>query len=106
VADFDFDYWRRVAEQDPESYFRARHGAIERFIGSHSPAEAQRLRSLQAHIDCARAAAGTPVHALLAVSRMIETNLIALCEQGAALREATRRLDALVAHLQGVERIR
>jgi len=106
VADFDFDHWRRLAEQDPESYFRARHGAIERFIGAHSPAEAQRLRALQRHIDCARAAAGTPVHALLAVSRLIETNLIALCEQSVALREETRRLNAMVAQLQGMERIR
>ena len=105
MADFDFDHWRRLAEQDPEAYFRARRSAIERFIGTHPAGEARRLREMQGYIDCVRLSAGTPMNALLTVSKLMEEHLAALGAQSVALREATERLDAAVAHLDRLERI-
>ncbi|THF60977.1 DUF3135 domain-containing protein [Pseudothauera rhizosphaerae] len=105
MAEFDFDHWRRLAERNPEAFFRARSSAIERFIDAHEAEDARRLREMQGYIDCARLAAGTPLNALRTISRMMEEHLTALHEQGAALREATAQLDAAMAHLDRLERI-
>ncbi len=105
MADFDFDHWRSLAERDPEAFFRARCSAIERFIGAHPAEEARRLREMQGYIDCVRLSAGSPMNALRSVSRLMEEHLAALREQGAALRQATERLNAAVEHLDRLEKI-
>ncbi|THF66657.1 DUF3135 domain-containing protein [Pseudothauera nasutitermitis] len=101
MADFDFDHWCALAERDPEAYFRARRGVIEGFIGERPEEEAGRLREMQGCIDRARAAAGTPLNAVRSVTRMMEGRLLAMCEQGVALRCASERLGRAVTHLEG-----
>lgn len=105
MANFDFDHWCGLAERDPEAFFRARHGAIERFIQARPALEAQRLREVQSRIDCARMAAGTPLNAMREMSRLMQERLQLLCEQEVALTEATRRLSTALSRLEHGERV-
>jgi hypothetical protein len=57
MGDFDFDYWKLLAERDPVAYFAARDMTLRQFIASH-PGQAVMLTELQARIDSTRVLAG------------------------------------------------
>jgi hypothetical protein len=78
VADFDFDHWAELARRDPPAYFRARQRVVSRFIDNHPPAQAQRLREVQARIDCLRAMSAGPVQATRQLAALLEEHVEAL----------------------------
>ena len=48
---FDFDYWRQLAEEDPESFENLRNRMIDEVIDSSPEPMRKRLRGLQWRID-------------------------------------------------------
>ncbi len=69
--EFDFDYWYRLARENPERFEEVRAQAIEAFIAGAPPALRHRLRGLQWQVDQIRARAGTPLAACLRLSSMM-----------------------------------
>lgn len=90
--DFDFDHWAGLARRDPPAFFRARERAIGRFIDAHPPAQAQRLREIQSHIDCMRAVCVSPGQASRQLVSHLEDHLAAL---QAAMDRLVRLTDDL-----------
>ena len=89
---FDFDYWRDLAQRDPEAFFRERSQLIDAFINAQPVGQAGRLRVYQRQIDCLRVNAATPDSALLCLLTLIGRNLQALDQLSCALSRACRRL--------------
>lgn len=102
MADFDFDHWSRLAQGDPVAFFRARRTAIERFISSHPPGQARRLRDMQRFIDCVRATAGSPLRATEGLIGMMEDRLAVLRRQSAELDAAARGLRQAVGQISRI----
>jgi uncharacterized protein DUF3135 len=93
MADFDFEYWSELAEQDPGAFFRARRQAIDEMIAAHPPAQRERLQEMQGRIDCMRASAGCPAQAVGSLCVMIQERL-------SALRRHQEELGVLAAGLR------
>lgn len=96
-SDFDFEHWRKLAEEDPARYFAERRLLIERFIAEAPPRLEAELRQLQGLIDGSRAEAGTPVAALQRMMGMLGDYLGALSGQMQGLQEQSRELASLLA---------
>ena len=88
---FDFDYWRDLAQRDPEAFFRERSQLIDAYITGHSSAQARRLRAIQCQIDTLRVSAGTPDAALHCLLGLIGSNLQMLGQLSGALRMVCER---------------
>lgn len=91
VQVFDFDYWRDLAQRDPEAFFRERSQLIDAFINAQPGGRASRLRAYQRQIDCLRVSAATPDSALLCLLTLIGRNLQALDQLSSALNHVCRR---------------
>ncbi|NTV09434.1 MAG: DUF3135 domain-containing protein [Zoogloea sp.] len=94
MDDFDFDYWRHLAERDPVAYFRVRAAVIRRFIAAH-PEHGASLLELQGKIDTIRAVSGGPVEACRAMCVMMGYKLAELSGQLSALQAAAAQLQEL-----------
>jgi len=70
--DFDFEYWRRLAEQDPEAFEAQRRETIDRFMGELPRAEVRdRMERLQWRIDQERARSGSALGACIRLYKMM-----------------------------------
>lgn len=88
MGDFDFDYWKHLAESDPAAYFAARDRTLRQFIAAHPGQEAM-LCELQARIDSTRVLAGSPSQACRELLGQMEDQLMLLSSKLAELqREA------------------
>ncbi|MCC7120453.1 MAG: DUF3135 domain-containing protein [Gammaproteobacteria bacterium] len=69
--DFPFDFWAKLAAEDPAAFEEARRLMIDSLIES-APAERQpRLRGLQWQIDQVRARTSSPLGACVKISNMM-----------------------------------
>ncbi|WP_374244544.1 DUF3135 domain-containing protein [Zoogloea sp.] len=91
MGDFDFDYWKDLAEHDPPGFFLARDRALRECIALN-PRQEQALTELQARIDATRLVAGTPLQASRALFGLLEDQLMLL---SAKLGELHRETDGL-----------
>ena len=63
-GDFDFEYWSKLAKQDPEAFEVAREAEINKHISSLADKTAQeRMRSLQWRIEMERKRSSSPLNA-------------------------------------------
>lgn len=99
---FDFDAWRRLAEQDPKAFFAQRERAIEACIASNPSEEGRaQMRRMQEQIDGLRLISANPDRALQGIATLLTDHLHALTANLAELGEETRRLAGLTRQMQG-----
>lgn len=67
--DFDFDYWRDMAQTAPDEFERQRRAALEQLIDECNGT--QRLRGLQCRIDMERIRTRTPMKSCLRLSTLM-----------------------------------
>jgi hypothetical protein len=67
----DFDYWLRLAQEDPERFESLRLETLESHINRASDTQQTRLRRLQWRIDRVRDTAKTPMAACISISDMM-----------------------------------
>ena len=94
---FDFDYWRKLAVDDPRAFFQAREKAIEDCISSNPHPEGQeQMRRLQEQVDGMRVIAGGPDRALQGIATMLSDHLYALTANLSQLGEEALNLSRLL----------
>lgn len=91
MGDFDFDYWKDLAETDPAGFFQARHVALRAFI-CRDPRHEAALSDFQNHLDATRLLAGSPQQASRALFGLMEDQLRLL---GARLADLQRETETL-----------
>ena len=69
--DFPFDFWARLAVEDPGSFEEARRLMIESFIDAAPPERQPRLRGLQWQVDQIRARTPNPMGTCVKISNMM-----------------------------------
>lgn len=87
---FDFDYWRKLAAEDPQGFEVARRSAVAALIQRAPKERQQRMQGLQWRIDRIRETAPNPMSACLKISSMMWDNMLG--EGG--LVETLRRLES------------
>lgn len=93
---FDFEAWRRLAERDPQAFFKERERTISAFISAANPRSTASLTQLQAQIDTVRTTSGTPTLALRGLAIMMTDTLNRLAVHARELNDEVVRLsDAL-----------
>ncbi len=85
--EFDFEHWRKLAEEQPAQYFAERKALLDRFIASAPATMAPDLVQLQGLIDHSRAEAGTPQIAVQQMMGMLGDYLAALAGQMKELQQ-------------------
>ena len=95
MDDFDFDYWKDLAERDPSGFFRERELLLRQCIALH-PQQAQTLTEFQAHIDATRLLAGSPLQASRALFGLLEDQLMLLSAKLGELQRETTNLRTLL----------
>jgi hypothetical protein len=75
VAGFDFDYWAKLAQHDPEGFEILRSQYLQDAIERSSPHHRRRLEGLQFQLDLERRRAKTPMAACLKFSEMMMNSL-------------------------------
>jgi len=73
---FDFEYWRRLAAEDPAAFESARASAVTALIEAAPPERQARLQGIQWRIDRLRERAPNPMAACLRLSRMMWDSLL------------------------------
>jgi hypothetical protein len=94
--EFDFDYWRSLAEKDPAAFFSAREALLADFIASAPDYLRGELQSLQHVIDQSRIEAGTPDRAARRLMGMMADHLAALAQNMVQLQDQSRELAGLL----------
>lgn len=74
--DFDFEYWAKLAREDPETFEARRAELVSALVESAPEGMRHRLRGLQWQLDQIRQRAGTPLAACMDMSRMMWENLL------------------------------
>mgnify|MGYP000095987893 FL=1 len=95
MGDFDFDYWKLLAERDPQAYFAAREKTLRQFIASH-PGQAVMLAELQARIDSTRVLAGGPNQACRELLGQMQDQLMLLSFKLAELQRETSAVQEII----------
>ncbi|HOY00454.1 DUF3135 domain-containing protein [Zoogloea sp.] len=95
MGDFDFDYWKLLAERDPVAYFAARDMTLRQFIASH-PGQAVMLTELQARIDSTRVLAGGPTQACRELLGQMQDQLMLLSFKLAELQRETSAVQEII----------
>lgn len=98
--DFDFDQWRKLAEQDPKAFFVARQQLISDFIASAPAYMTDSLWRFQGSIDCARAEAASPMKAVQVIVGMMGDHLNALQGNMERLRDESVSLHHSLGQLR------
>ena len=91
MGNFDFDYWKSLAERDPAEFFRVRDEALRQCIALY-PDQQALLVAFQARIDATRVLAGSPLQASRALFALMEDQLLLL---NLKLGELQRETDSL-----------
>ena len=68
---FDFDYWRKLAENDPPAFEFLRRQMIEAYLEQLNEDDANALRKLQWRIDGVRRRSKHPMRACVSFSEMM-----------------------------------
>ncbi len=69
---FDFDRWRKLAQEDPEGFERARKAVIERFLqGIDDERLRARMERLQWRVEQERARSDNPMGACIRIYNMM-----------------------------------
>jgi len=68
---FDFEYWKKLAKDNPELFERKRRDALEAVINSAPCRIQQRLRGLQWRVDMERQRAKNPLNSCLRIYNMM-----------------------------------
>lgn len=95
MQDFNFDWWKTLAERDPAAFYVARERALKNMMAS-TPGHEQTLQALQDKVDQVRALSVSPVASTQNITAL-------LLEHLATLREGC---DKLAAEMQTIEDIR
>ncbi|HFE32734.1 MAG TPA: DUF3135 domain-containing protein [Gammaproteobacteria bacterium] len=85
----DFDFWKQLAEDDPEAFETLRREKVEQLIARAPAAQRRRLQGLQWQIDQTRKLAGSPMASCLAISNMMWDSLHQLNRRQHELLSAT-----------------
>lgn len=76
IADFDFDQWTRIAQQEPEKFEAMRQQMIDELI-AQAPAHLKpRMTGLQWQVDQIRKQASNPMAACLQISQKMWANVL------------------------------
>jgi hypothetical protein len=67
----DFDYWVRLARENPQAFEQERVALLEQAIVEAAPRLHQRLRCLQWKLDTIRATSANPLMASLRMQRLL-----------------------------------
>lgn len=70
-SDFDFEYWRRLAVDDPNGFEAERSRVVEALIERASPEIRRRMRGLQWRIDRLRERAPNPMAACVKLTGLM-----------------------------------
>jgi len=76
AADFDFDLWSQMAQQDPEKFEAMRQQLIDNLIEQAPLHLKQRMVGLQWQVDQMRQQAGNPMAACLQISQKMWVNVL------------------------------
>lgn len=76
TGEFPFDFWARLAREDPGAFEDARRLMIDSLIDAAPSGMQPRLKGLQWRIDHIRSKAATPLSACLKISDMMWTNVL------------------------------
>jgi len=71
----DFDFWKQLAQDDPEAFEALRREKVEELIQRAPERQRRRLQGLQWQIDQTRRLAGSPMASCLAISNMMWESL-------------------------------
>lgn len=88
---FDFDYWRKLAVEDPQGFEAARRDALMAIISRAGEHRQQRLQGLQWQIDRIRDTAANPMAACVKISSMMWDKMLG----DGGLLESLRRLEGI-----------
>ncbi len=94
MNDFNFDWWKDLAERDPAAFYLARDRVLKDLVAA-TPEHEETLQALQDKIDQVRALAVSPVASTQSLALMMQEHL-------ATLRAGC---DKLVAELQSLEQM-
>ncbi len=72
-----FEYWSKLAVQDPEQFERERRDVIDEAISAAPVNKQERLRQLQWRIDVERTRASNPLSACIRLNQMMFASLYA-----------------------------
>lgn len=70
-TEFDFDYWMKLAESDPETFESERRETLEELIHSMPEEYHRRLRQLQWKIDTIRQVSRNPLDSCIRISNLL-----------------------------------
>jgi hypothetical protein len=90
-TEFDFDYWRKLAAEDPQGFEVARRDALMAVISRAGEHRQQRLQGLQWRIDRVRETAANPMAACVKISSMMWDKMLG----DGGLLESLRRLEGI-----------
>lgn len=88
---FDFEYWRKLAAEDPQGFEAARRDALMALINKAGDHRQQRLQGLQWKIDRVRETAANPMAACVKISSMMWDAMLG----DGGLLESLRRLEGI-----------
>jgi hypothetical protein len=87
-AEFPFDFWAKLAREDPGAFEEARKLMLDSLIEAAPARVRPRLKGIQWQIEHLRKRATTPLNACLKISDMMWTNVL--------------DVDGLAVHLRGL----
>ncbi len=96
MKDFNFDWWKELAERDPAAFYVARDRALKNIVAA-TPEHEQMLQTLQDKIDQVRALSGSPAASAQNIAALLQQHL-------AALREGCDKLAAEMKTLGEMQR--
>jgi hypothetical protein len=86
MKDFNFDWWKDLAERDPAAFYVARDRALRNIVTA-TPEHEHTLQALQDKVDQVRALSGSPAASAQNIAALLQDHLSALrsgCDQLAA----------------------
>ena len=95
MQDFNFDWWKALAERDPAAFYVARERMLNELVNA-TPGHEQTLRALQDKVDHVRA---------LCVSPLVSSQALAILmlEHLATLRAGCDRLATEMQNMQQMQ---
>jgi hypothetical protein len=96
MKDFNFDWWKDLAERDPAAFYLARDRALKNIVAA-TPEHEQTLQALQDKVDQLRALSGSPAASAQNIAALLQEHL-------ATLRVACDNLAAEMKTLEEMQR--
>jgi hypothetical protein len=96
LKDFNFDWWKELAEHDPAAFYLARDRALKNMVEA-TPEHEQTLQALQDKVDQVRALSVSPLASAQNLAALLQEHL-------ATLREGCEKLAAELQTLEAMQR--